>query len=132
LPSRCRWLTGGEDERLDRDHDHDLEEIEDRGDRITNTARMTDSRMNIRPRNVRIRMWPGEHVREESDAQRDQAHELTEDLQRHDQEQQRLRRLRDPALEVFAGAVPADPLECVKTKVSSASASVTESDEVAA
>ena len=52
-----------------------------------------------------------EHVREETNAQRDQAHELAEDLERHDQREQRLRRLRDPALEVAHGPVPADALE---------------------
>ena len=53
----------------------------------------------------------GEHVREETDGQRDQAHELAEDLERHDQPEQRLRRLGDPALEVAHGTVPADALE---------------------
>ena len=88
--------------------------------------------MKIRPMKVRISMWPGEHVREETDGERDQAHELAEDLERDDQEQQRLRRLGDPALEVAAGPFQRMPSKWVKTKVSSASASVTESDDVAA
>ena len=52
-----------------------------------------------------------EHVREKPDAQRDQPHELAEDLERHDQAEQELRRLGDPALEVANRPVPADALE---------------------
>ena len=53
----------------------------------------------------------GQHVREQPDAQRDQTHELAENLERHDQEQQHLRRLGDPALEVAHRPVPADAFE---------------------
>src|SRR2546430_9276997 len=53
----------------------------------------------------------GEHVGEKSDAQRDQPHELAEDLQRDDEAQQELRGLRDPTLEVADGPVPADPFD---------------------
>ena len=66
--------------------------------------------MKIRPRKREDQDVAGEHVREEPDAQRDQPHELTEDLERHDQEQEPLRRLGDPALEVAPGPVPLDPL----------------------
>jgi hypothetical protein len=34
--------------------------------------------MKISPMKVRIRMWPREHVREETNAQRDEAHDLAE------------------------------------------------------
>ena len=67
------------------DDDHDLEEVEDGRDGITTGISVSVWRMKIRPMKVRIRMWPGEHVREETDAQRDQPHELAEDLERHDQ-----------------------------------------------
>src|SRR5215471_3354658 len=82
---------GGEDERLDADDDDDLEEVEQAQEREDQDV-------------------AGEHVGEEPDAQRDQPHELAEDLERHDQDQEPLRRLRDPALEVAACPVPLDPL----------------------
>ena len=52
-----------------------------------------------------------EHVRVETDAQRDQAHELAQDLERDDQHEQALRHVRDPALEVPPRAVVANPLD---------------------
>src|SRR5213082_1845388 len=75
---------GGEDERLDRDHDADFEGVEHRGHR------------NQRDQNVALededqteegedQDVAREHVREESDAQRDQPHELPEHLEEHDQ-----------------------------------------------
>src|SRR5262245_46220677 len=85
---------GGEDERLDADDDNDLEEVEHNRERHDQGQRQgledEDQAQEREDQDV-----PGEHVREESDAQRDQAHQLTEDLERHDQEQQALRRLRD-------------------------------------
>src|SRR3954465_8884075 len=102
---------GGEDERLDGDDDHDLEEVEDRRDRHHEHGqdeRLEDEHQADEREDQDV---PGEHVREEPDGERDQAHELAEDLERHDQDEQRLGRLRDPALEVAARAVPADPLE---------------------
>ena len=53
----------------------------------------------------------GEHVGEESHGKRDQAHELRDHLEGHDERKERLRRAgRDPALEVLDGAVVADAL----------------------
>src|SRR4051794_13691199 len=100
----------GEDERLDPDDDHDLEDVEDRrgNDHGQKLQRLEDE---DQPEEREDQDVPGEHVREESDAQRDQPHELPENLERHDQDQQSLRSLGDPTLEVARRAVPANPLE---------------------
>src|SRR4051812_11921652 len=100
----------GEDERLDRHDDHDLEEVEDRrdgDDEHGQDDRLEDEHQADEREDQDV---PGEHVREEPDGERDQAHELAENLERHDQDEQRLRRLGDPAREVAARAVPLDPL----------------------
>ena len=102
---------GSEDEGLDADHDHDLEQVEDRGDRDDDDRedeRLQDEDQADEREDQDVAR---EHVREETDAERDQAHELAEDLERHDQREQRLRRLGDPALEVAHGPVPADALD---------------------
>src|SRR5437764_3747564 len=101
---------GGEDEGLDADDDHDLEEVEDRRhghDRHEQEALQDEHQADERE----DQDVAGEHVREETDGERDQPHELAEDLERHDQREERLRRLGDPALEVAHGTVPADALE---------------------
>src|SRR6478609_8099034 len=82
-----------EDEGLDPDREHDRLENEHQADERKDQD------------------VPREHVGEQTDTQRDQAHELAEDLEWHDQEQQRGRRLRDPALEVAHRAVPAHALD---------------------
>src|SRR3954447_7277957 len=123
VPSTCASLVlrldrradvdggqGGEDERLDADHDHDLEEVEDGredhdGDQL---QRLEDEDQAEEGQDQDV---SGEHVREQTHAERDQPHELAEDLERHDQEQQPLRRLGNPALEVADGAVPANALD---------------------
>src|SRR3954453_680573 len=100
----------GEDKRLDADDDHDLEDVEDRrGDQHGQELQRLEDE--DQPEEREDQDVAREHVREESDAQRDQSHELAEDLERNDQDQQALRRLRDPALEVPHRAVPADPFE---------------------
>src|SRR5215468_1427296 len=102
---------GGEDERLDADDDDHLEDVEDRRDRQDQRGepdRLEDEHQADEGEDQDV---PGEHVREESDAQREQAHELADDLQRDDQQEQRPRRLRDPALEVADRAVPAHALD---------------------
>src|SRR3954452_23359955 len=101
---------GSKDERLDPDHDHDLEDVEqgrrddhrDQGERLEHEDQAEERQDQDVAR---------EHVREEPDAERDQPHELAEDLERHDQPEQRLRRIGDPALEVAHRPVPADALE---------------------
>src|SRR5213080_2037448 len=101
---------GSEDEGLDADDDHDLEEVEDRRhghDRYEREALQDEHQADERE----DQDVAGEHVREETDGERDQPHELAEDLERHDQREERLRRLGDPALEVAHGTVPADALE---------------------
>src|SRR5436190_19102692 len=99
-----------EDERLDADNDDDLEDVEERrrDDDRQKSERLEDEDQAQEGEDQDV---PGEHVREESDAQRDQAHELAEHLERHDQREQGLRGLRDPALEVAPRAVPADPFD---------------------
>src|SRR5437016_8382293 len=101
---------GGEDERLDRDDDRDLEEVERGGDRDDDDGqhdRLEDEHQAVEGEDQDVAR---EHVREEPDAERDQAHELAEHLERHDQRKQRFRRLGDPALEIAHRPVPADPL----------------------
>src|SRR4029450_13141144 len=101
---------GSEDERLDPDHDHDLEEVEgDRRDQDGQQLQGLEDEDKSEEREDQD--VAGEHVREEPDAERDQAHELAEHLERDDQQQQSLRRLGNPALEVAHGAVPADAFE---------------------
>src|SRR5580765_371334 len=102
---------GGEDERLDADDDNDLEEIE--GGRNGDDDRREEHGLEDehQPDEREDQDVAREHVRVEADAQRDEAHELPEDLERHDQDQQPLRRVGDPALEVANGPVPVDPLE---------------------
>src|SRR5919201_4117226 len=102
---------GGEDERLDRDDDRDLEEVEGRGDRDDDDRqddRLQDEHEADEGEDQDV---AGEHVREEPDGERDQAHELAEHLEGHDQDEEPLRSLRDPALEVADGPVPPDALE---------------------
>src|SRR5262249_27697393 len=100
---------GGEDERLDSDDDDHLEEVEDRrrDDHEDQGQRLEDEDQAQEREDQDVAR---QHVREEPDAQRDQPHELTEHLERHDQDQESLRCLGNPALEVAAGAVPPDPL----------------------
>src|SRR4051812_20575173 len=102
---------GSEDEGLDRDDDRDLEHVEDGRDRDDHDREDDALEDEHQADEGEDQDVAREHVREEPHRERDQAHELAEDLERHDQEQQRLRRLRDPALEVAHGAVPPDPLE---------------------
>src|SRR5437016_518167 len=111
-------VNGGqrcEDERLDADDDHDLEEIE--GRREDHNRREQQTLENEHQSDEREDQdVPGEHVREETYRQRDQAHELPQHLEWHDQQEQRLRRLGDPALEVAHGPVPADAFEVREEK----------------
>src|SRR5437588_5249779 len=75
---------GSEDERLDRDHDPDLEDVEDRGDRNERDQDVAlddeDQAEEGQDQDV-----AGEHVREESDAERDEPHELPEDFEKDDE-----------------------------------------------
>src|SRR4029077_2800245 len=75
---------GSKDEGLDPDHDHDLEEVEDDPDgndheRQEHALQDEDQADEREDQDV-----PRKHVREEPDAERDQPHELAEDLERHD------------------------------------------------
>src|SRR3954454_9440715 len=90
---------GSEDKRLDADDDDHFEEIEERR-RDQDREQLQGLEDEDQPEEGQDQDVAGEHVREKPDAERDQPHELPEDLQRHDQEQQPFRRLRDPALEV--------------------------------
>src|SRR6266540_850134 len=100
---------GSEDERLDTDDDNDLEEIEGgRKDQDWGQEqRLEDEDQSDEGEDQDVSC---EHVREETNAQRDQAHELAQHFERNDQGQERLGRLRDPALEVTNRPVPADAL----------------------
>src|SRR5215212_4973430 len=100
---------GSKDERLDPDHDHDLEDVEEdrRDDHRDQGERLEDEDQAEEREDQDVAR---EHVREEPDAERDQPHELAEDLERHDQREEGLRRLGDPALEVAHGPVPLDAL----------------------
>src|SRR3954452_11766307 len=100
---------GSKDEGLDPDHDHDLEDVEeDRGDDHGDQGDgLEDEDQAEEGQDQDV---ASQHVGEEPDAEGDQAHELAEDLERHDQREQRLRRLRDPALEVAHRPVPLDAL----------------------
>src|SRR5262249_31732339 len=99
----------GEDERLDPDDDDHLEDVEDRrrNDHEHERERLEDEDQAKEGEDQDVAR---EHVREEPHAQRDQAHELAQHLERHDQDQESLRRLGNPALEVPLGPVPPDPL----------------------
>src|SRR5207342_3135762 len=87
------WLDGradvdggqsGEDERLDADDDDDLEDVEERRGHEHEQERpgLEDE---DEPEEGQDQDVTGEHVREESDTQRDEAHELTQDLERDDE-----------------------------------------------
>src|SRR3954447_26954125 len=105
---------GSEDERLDRDHDHDLEDVEDERSRQPEEAprrRVDDEDQADHREDQDV---AGEHVRVETDGEADQAHELREDLDDDDQRQDRLRHLRDPGLEVLHGAVEPDALDVLE------------------
>src|SRR3954469_19889097 len=101
---------GSEDEGLDSDDDSDLEDVERA--REENHRKQRERLENEHQADEREDQYVArEHVREESDGERDQAHELAEDLERDDEREQRLRGFRDPALEVADRPVPANALE---------------------
>src|SRR5213082_357473 len=78
---------GGEDEGLDRDDDPDLEDVEDDGDRDERDqdVALDDEDQAEEGEDQHV---AGEHVREETDTQRDQPHELAEHLQHRDRSDQ--------------------------------------------
>src|SRR5262245_34889202 len=81
---------GGEDEGLDRDHDHNLEDVEDESRRQAEEPpgrRMDDEDEADHREDQDV---AGQHVRVETDGQADQAHELRDDLDRDDQRKQGL------------------------------------------
>src|SRR4051812_26760744 len=100
----------GEDERLDAHDDHDFEDVEQRR-RSKNEQERPGLEDEDEPEEGQDQDVPGQHVGEESDAQRDQPHELAEDLEGDDQPQQHLRGLGNPTLEVADRPVPTDPLD---------------------
>src|SRR5262249_31690270 len=105
---------GREDEGLDRDHDHDLEDVEDKRRRQAEEPpgrRVDDEDEADHGEDQDV---AGQHVRVETDGEADQAHELRDDLDRDDQGQQRLGHLRDPRLEVLDRAVVTDPLDVLE------------------
>src|SRR5712691_7864292 len=77
---------GGEDERLDPDDDDDLEDVEERRGN-ENEQKNPGLEDEDEAEEGQDQDVPGEHVREKSDAQRNQPHELTEDLERDYQRQ---------------------------------------------
>src|SRR5436305_738578 len=108
---------GGEDEGLDRDDDPNLEAVEDsrNRDERDQVVALQDEDQSEEGENQDV---AGEHVREESDAQRDQPHELAKHFQEDDQSPENRRRRAElrqstgnPALEVPHGAVPAHSLD---------------------
>src|SRR6516165_4928106 len=101
---------GSEDERLDPDHDDHLEEVEEDPDRHDDHGEHDALQDEDQAEEREDQDVAGQHVREETDRERDQSHELPEELKWHDQDQERLRRLRDPALEVAHRPVPPDAL----------------------
>src|SRR4051794_5457854 len=105
---------GGEDERLDGDHDHDLEDVEDERRRQTEEPprrRVDDEDESDHREDQDV---AGQHVRVETDGQADQAHELRDDLDRDDQGKERPGHLRDPRSEVLDRAVVTDPLDVLE------------------
>src|SRR5438067_321512 len=98
---------GGEDERLDRDDDPNLECVENPGERH---ERDQDVALDDedQPEEREDQHVAGEHVGEETNAQRDQSHELPEDLDDGNRHEERARNFRDPTLEVANRAVPAN------------------------
>src|SRR5262245_30156484 len=105
---------GGKDERLDLDHDHDLEDVEDERRRQAEEPprRCVDDEDEADHREDQD--VARQHVRVETDGQADQAHELRDDLDRDDQRKERPRHLRDPRLEVPDRAVVTDPLDVLE------------------
>src|SRR6266542_3143048 len=87
---------GSEDERLDGDDDHDLEDVEDRGHRDDEHGQDHGFEDEHQADEGQDQDVAREHVREEPDAERDEAHELPEDLERDDQGEQRLRLFGNP------------------------------------
>src|SRR6188508_785154 len=81
---------GGEDIRLDRDDDHDLEQVEDRrgGHRDYGQQDVLDDE--DQPEEREDQHVAREHVRVETHGEADQAHELPEDLEGDDQRVHRL------------------------------------------
>src|SRR5574342_1334734 len=73
---------GGEDIRLDRDDDDDLEEVGERGGRDCDDGEEDVLEDDDEPHERQDQHVPREHVRVEADREADQAHELAEDLQR--------------------------------------------------
>src|SRR5712691_4562897 len=70
---------GGEDVRLDRDDDHHLEEVEERRDRDADDRERDGLEHEDQADEGQDQHVAGEHVREETDAQRDKAHELADE-----------------------------------------------------
>src|SRR3954453_13137521 len=102
---------GGEDERLDADHDDHFEQVEDGRDRQDERGevdRLEDEHQADEGQDQDVAREP---VGEEPGAQREQSQELADHLEWHDQQQQALRRLGDPALEVADRPVPADAFD---------------------
>src|SRR5438094_5825695 len=100
----------GEDERLNPDDDDDLEHVEQcRGKE--NEQENPGLEDEDEAEEGQDQDMAREHVGEKTDTQRNQPHELTEDLERDDETQQRLWSFRDPTLEVRDGPVPADSFD---------------------
>src|SRR3990170_4490695 len=108
-------VDGGEereDEGLDRDHDRDLEDVDrdahgNRDHREHDRFEDEDQAEHHEDEHV-----AGQHVGEESDGERDQAHELGDHLEHGDRPDQHLRDApRDPALDVLDRAVVANALD---------------------
>src|SRR6266508_2909238 len=102
---------GGEDECLDRDDDDDLEKVEERRDADRDGSQPGRLEHEHEADHDEDQHVAGEHVGEEPDGERDDPHELRDHLERDDQDQRHLRRLRDPALEVADRTVEANPLD---------------------
>src|SRR5687767_4226613 len=106
----------GEDKSLDRDDDHDLEEVERSrgGDGHHGDGEVADHE--DQPDEGEDQHVAGQHVRVETNGEADQPHELAEDLQWDDQRVEALRHVGDPALEVLDRTVVANPLDVREEK----------------
>src|SRR3954453_14405700 len=111
---------GGEDEGLQGGDEADLEQEEGHGhdagdgaedDRADHRQVQQDDEPAAHEQDQQV---AGEDVREQSDAEADQAHEVRDDLDEEDRDSRRaLDAGRDPALEVVDKALPADALHVV-------------------
>src|SRR4051794_3165367 len=105
----------GEDEGLQRGHEAHFEEEEGHGHDDRDGAQRREPKQHDEAAgHEEDEQMPGEDVREESDAQRDDPHEVRDDLDREDRDARgALDAGRDPGLQVADRALGPDALEVV-------------------